>query len=65
MSSPHFNSVTAIGCLMIYTHELLASFNNSRIYSGDSRSLCLVSSFLAIISSLVLVSNYSNKADDS
>ena len=65
MSSPHFNSVTAIGGLMIYTHELLASFNNSRIYSGDSRSLCLVSNFLTIILSLVHVGNYSDKADDS
>ena len=42
MSSPHFNTITAIGGLLCYTYVLLATFTNSRIYAGGCRSLCVV-----------------------
>ena len=42
MSSPHFNTITAIGGLLCYTYVLLETFTSSRIYAGGCRSVCLV-----------------------
>lgn len=44
MSSPHFNSITAIGCLLCYIHVFLAVLGNSFVYGKGSRSVCVVSS---------------------
>ena len=43
MSSPHFNSITAIGCFLCYVHVLLAVFGNSVVYAGGSSGICVVS----------------------
>lgn len=45
MSSPHFNSITAFGCFLCYTHVLLATFGNSIVYVGKSRTICQVGSY--------------------
>ena len=44
MSSPHFNSITAIGCLLCYIHVFLAVLGNSFVYGKGNRSVCVVSS---------------------
>ncbi|KAJ7352860.1 hypothetical protein OS493_033402 [Desmophyllum pertusum] len=49
MSSPHFNSITAIGCFLCYSHVLLATFGNTIIYAGGSRAICLVRAFLIVV----------------
>ncbi|XP_078371637.1 gamma-aminobutyric acid type B receptor subunit 2-like [Oculina patagonica] len=49
MSSPHFNSVTAVGCFLCYTHVLLATFGNSTVYTGGSKAICLVRAYLIVV----------------
>ena len=43
MSSPHFNSVTAVGGFICYLHVILGPVNHSRIYFGESKNVCMVS----------------------
>jgi len=49
MSSPHFNSITAFGCFFCYTHVLLATFGNSIVYVGKSRTICQVRAYLIVV----------------
>ncbi|XP_066017457.1 gamma-aminobutyric acid type B receptor subunit 2 [Pocillopora verrucosa] len=49
MSSPHFNSITAIGCLLCYIHVFLAVLGNSFVYGKGSRSVCVVRAYLIVV----------------
>lgn len=49
MSSPHFNSITAFGCFLCYVHVLLATFGNSIVYVGRSRTICQVRAYLIVV----------------
>ena len=61
MSSPHFNSVTAIGCFLCYTYVLLASFGNSIVYTGGSKAICLVGGNIQRIIFLIFLAVVTNR----
>ena len=42
MSSPHFNTVTAIGGFFCYVHVLLGAFKQSRVSAEEAMCLCKV-----------------------
>ncbi|XP_068719993.1 gamma-aminobutyric acid type B receptor subunit 2-like [Montipora capricornis] len=48
MSSPHFNTITAIGGFFCYVHVLLGAFKRSRVSAEEAMCLCKIRTYLIV-----------------
>ena len=56
MSSPNFNNVTVVGCLLCYMEVFLSAYSNSTVATHDP-SLCYVRHFSCLKMLQVVTAN--------